>query len=154
VVGRPACAIFEYAENFSGKCQQKRVSNLLKLNCLQDLIAQPFMPPNLLQSTTASFLSILSLRRSLLKHNSMTPSFAAILLPSPHTPSHRPTNIINQAKSTPIRLEWPTQMMCSVHDYFFCATRNQKHAKWGNGEGGSHVSFITKGAIGEPGMYI
>jgi hypothetical protein len=116
--------------------------------------AQPFMPPNLLHSTTASFLSLLGLRCSI-PDQTLVPSFAAILLPSSKTSSLFPTDFTKQ-KSTSIGTEWSAaQIMCTAHDYFFCTTGEQRHMKWGSGENINQGNLFKRASgQGEVGVYI
>ena len=150
---RSAHPISEHAELvFKGRIET--MLRVLKLNPLQGFDAQPFMPPNLLHSTTASFLSLLGLHR-FMPDQTLVPSFAAILLPSSKTFSHFPTDFAKQ-KSTSIGIGWSAaQMMCTVHDYFFCTPGEQRHMKWGSGENINQGNVFKRASgQGEVGVYI
>ncbi|KAF9527186.1 hypothetical protein CPB83DRAFT_856518 [Crepidotus variabilis] len=84
---------------------------------------QPFAPPNLIQSTSASFLSIASLPSS-------SDSNTLLLLPSPRIPSHRPKQIEKNEFPSPGSdqdedFEWSIDMLSKVHRLLFDAIGEQ-----------------------------
>jgi hypothetical protein len=112
--------------------------------------AQPFMPPNLLQSTTSSFLAILSVRNS---QQRGTPAFSSILLPSPKTTYHISTKL---ARSKDLPVEWSTQLMSMVHNDLFLAVGEKANLMWGTGNDKlrDYIPTAVNGDLGEGGMYI
>jgi hypothetical protein len=118
---------------------------------LQMSTAQPFMPPNLLQSTTSSFLAILSVRHS---QQRGTPMFSSILLPSPKTTYHISTKL---ARSKDLPIEWSTQLMSMVNHDLFLAVGEKANLMWGtegNDKLRDYIPTAMNSDLGEGGMYI
>ncbi|KAH0579156.1 hypothetical protein J132_03351 [Termitomyces sp. J132] len=112
--------------------------------------AEPFAPPNILQSTSASFLSVLSTTRS------QTPG-ALILVPSPHIdPSSpkilEPSNFFQSDKEP---FDWSEVTINMAQDLVFGAI-NSTAPHWvrHTGSGGGTSSARKKNDVREGGMYI
>lgn len=126
----------------------KRVSLTLFITKVED--AQPFAPPNLIQSTSASFLGILSIAQPPIEAT-------LILLPSPHIPHPppkevSPSNISHLAQDD---VEWPTQQVNLAQTLLFQGLGETVDQAW------KPVETVQKEKtpkrtteIGEGGMYI
>jgi len=116
---------------------------------------QPFSPPNLIQSTSASFLSILSLPS--LNQKSPTPG-ALILLPSAHIPPPPPNSITPMNTST-LEDEWSAENVQAAQYALFAAVGEKCTIVWEGRKGRNDENDIgsgkrKKGDLGEGGMYI
>ncbi|KAF5354103.1 hypothetical protein D9756_007272 [Leucocoprinus leucothites] len=117
--------------------------------------AKPFAPPNLINTTSASLLSILSL------HTNSTGTL--LLLPSPNIPKPAPRTVepSNFAHLTQDVTEWPTRIMLLAHKLLLRIIGGSESADWDSSNvGGGGSGFSAKGnvarrsEIGEGGMYI
>jgi len=123
--------------------------------------AQPYSPPNLIQSTTASFLNVFHVHRRSLLGPPGQPCIA-VLLPSSHLCSPPPkelkatnTGFFADADSE----EWPSQIMNLAQESLFSIDiiMGEPAMKWetkGGRERGLHAFVRQKSEIGEAGMYI
>ncbi|KAG6844855.1 hypothetical protein H0H87_003098 [Tephrocybe sp. NHM501043] len=117
---------------------------------LLKLKAQPFAPPNLIQSTSASFLSVLSVSPSQIPGT-------LILVPSPHIPSSAPkvlqSSNFSHFDEDPV--EWPQATINLAQELLF-GTIGENVPRWVR-QGTTHnkaSSVKNKGDVGEGGMYI
>ncbi|KAG6866160.1 hypothetical protein C0991_008114 [Blastosporella zonata] len=109
---------------------------------------EPFMPPNLIQSTSASFLSVLS--------TSHGQTNTLILVPSPHIPPPppkvlEPSNLLHLNQDP---VEWPQATISLAQEVLF-ASIGETAPRWvqkTNHHGTS--STRKKSDVGEGGMYI
>ncbi|CAA7270769.1 unnamed protein product [Cyclocybe aegerita] len=110
--------------------------------------AEPFSPPNLIQSTSASFLSILSITN--------TPA-TLILLPSPHIPHPPPKQISlsNISHLTYDDVEWPTNLINTAQSLLFKAVGENTDHAWKPLERTKREKTSKRNTeVGEGGMYI
>jgi len=111
--------------------------------------AQPYSPPNLVQSTAASFLAVFRVCRSV----SGAPC-VAILLPSSRLSDPLPKEL--KAGNSLVDAdpeEWPPHTMNVAQDCLFGSRGVQWENKSGRGRG-TYPSARRKNEIGEGGMYI
>lgn len=126
-----------------------------------------FSPPNLIQSTSAAFLSIIyvSLAASLATQSAVEPPIKAtlLLLPSPHIPQARSSEL-SRSSAGAVSLEeyahdgldgWSRDMMDSVDA---CLLGGKVGRVWkAEGKKGSaiaHGGRGRRGDVGDGGMYI
>ncbi|KII85607.1 hypothetical protein PLICRDRAFT_44935 [Plicaturopsis crispa FD-325 SS-3] len=111
-------------------------------------------PPNMISSTSASFLSILLLRSISESDNHHG---TAIFLPSPHIPPPPPHDI------APTRLPpvdddaaWPSDVVAASHRSLFQAIGETEPVVWERDQGrkSDHSASKKRGDIGDGGMYI
>ncbi|KAJ3569154.1 hypothetical protein NP233_g5245 [Leucocoprinus birnbaumii] len=113
---------------------------------------KPFAPPNLINTTSASFLSILSL------HASHTGTL--LLLPSPNIlkPAPRAVEQNNFAHLTQDVTEWPARIMLLAHKLLLHLVGEGQSTEWDSknvSSGPSAKTSVTRRSeIGEGGMYI
>ncbi|KAJ3489285.1 hypothetical protein NLJ89_g11543 [Agrocybe chaxingu] len=110
--------------------------------------AELFSPPNLIQSTSASFLSILSV--------TSTPA-TVILLPSPHIPHPPPKQIStsNISHLTYDDVEWPTDLVNTAQSLLFKAVGENVDHAWKPLERKKKEKPSKRNTeVGEGGMYI
>jgi len=110
--------------------------------------AELFSPPNLIQSTSASFLAILSVSKT---------SGTLVLLPSPHIPHPAPKQISasNFSQLAQDSVEWPSQLINLAQTLLFQALGEDVNQTWRpskNDHAGKAPKRSTE--IGEGGMYI
>jgi hypothetical protein len=116
---------------------------------------QPFSPPNLIQSTSASFLSIISTLSSLSSNLEAT----LILLPTPHIPppppsSIAPTNISSLDDNS--EAVWEVCVIREAQKVLFGAV-GEVVGEWEGGKAagiGEKPKVGRRGDLGEGGMYI
>jgi hypothetical protein len=118
---------------------------------------QPFSPPNLIQSTSASFLSVLSLPSP---DQKLPISGMLILLPSGNIPPPPPSDI---APTNTSRLEgnhegWSAETVQAAQQALFAAVGEKCSMVW-EGKGRKGLKDIgmgrrRKGDLGDGGMYI
>ncbi|KAG5653778.1 hypothetical protein H0H81_010619 [Sphagnurus paluster] len=113
--------------------------------------AEPYAPPNLIQSTSAALLSILST-----SHPSVQGTL--ILVPSPHIPHPSPkvlapSNFLQLAED---RFEWAEQTLNAAHELLFAVIGENKLPKWEHGDNRKGVTRAgrKKSDVGDGGMYI
>lgn len=113
--------------------------------------AEPYAPPNLIQSTSAALLSILST-----SHPSVQGTL--ILVPSPHIPHPSPkvlapSNFLQLAED---RFEWAEQTVNAAHELLFAVIGENKLPKWEHGDNRKGVTRAgrKKSDVGDGGMYI
>ncbi|KAA1477845.1 hypothetical protein DENSPDRAFT_845051 [Dentipellis sp. KUC8613] len=126
---------------------------------------QPFSPPNLLQSTTASFMSLVYVSTATSQSLSATSpplvSATAILLPSPRIPRPRPSelqpsNVSLIYEEDEAAAEWDAGTMQEVQRAAFEVVGEQPKVEWDaskaerRGGGGKR----RRGDVGEGSMYI
>jgi len=110
--------------------------------------AQLFAPPNLLQSTTASFLSILSITES---------NGTAVLLPSPHIPPPPPRQIAPSSISHLAQddVEWASQLINDAQTLVFRTIGEEIKHSWTPPSNQTKQKLPKRNTeIGEGGMYI
>lgn len=112
--------------------------------------AHPFSPPNLIQSASASFLAILSIKQ--------LPG-TLILLPSPHIPHPAPRTIAqaNFLRLSQDDIEWSTDTIRSAQDLLFQFATGELAGlpKWDHTPSNSNTTSSRKRfEVGEGGMYI
>lgn len=112
--------------------------------------AHPFSPPNLIQSASASFLAILSIKQL---------SGTLILLPSPHIPRPAPRTIAqaNFLRLSQDDIEWSTDTIRSAQDllFQFAIGESTGQPKWDHAPSNSNNTLSRKRfEVGEGGMYI
>jgi len=113
--------------------------------------SSPFSPPNLLQSTSASFLCILS--------TSHAPSQGtAIVVPSPYVPQPPPKVLSpsNFSHLSQDRFEWSKNVINTAQELLFSTINEPAPPKWEYMEG-QEVLMVGKkrqSEVGEGGMYI
>jgi len=123
---------------------------------------EPFSPPNLIQTTSASFLSILSTRLAHPSTQDPNPSGTGtlILLPIPHIPppppsSIAPTSLSNLDDESEAR--WKTKFVRQAQSVLFGAL-GEKGGEWealSDKSGDVEKPKIgRRGDLGEGGMYI
>ncbi|KAF5381793.1 hypothetical protein D9615_005508 [Tricholomella constricta] len=112
--------------------------------------AEPFAPPNLIQSTSASLLSILSTIYRL------TPG-TLVLIPSPHIP-HPPPKVLEPSNFLQLsedRFEWPDNVMNVAQDLLFTALGEELPPRWVQGkQHGVTNGSRKRSEVGDGGMYI
>ncbi|GLB41105.1 hypothetical protein LshimejAT787_0903200 [Lyophyllum shimeji] len=113
--------------------------------------SEAFAPPNLIQSTSASFLSILN------TSHQPTPG-TLILVPSPHIPHPspkvlEPNNFLHLSED---RFEWPEETMNVAQQLLFAAIGEDLPPRWvyGMDRRGVTSAWRKKGDVGDGGMYI
>ncbi|KAG6908442.1 hypothetical protein DXG01_004525 [Tephrocybe rancida] len=110
---------------------------------------EPFAPPNLIQSTSASFLSVLSASHSEV-HGTL------ILVPSPHIPPPppkvlNPSNFLHLEQDT---VEWPQATINLAQDLLFSSI-GETAPRWVQPTRHDGTSSTRKKSdVGEGGMYI
>lgn len=111
--------------------------------------AVSFSPPNLLLSTSAAFLSILSM--------SLASPGTVILTPSPHVP-HPPPKVLSPSNFSHLsedRFEWSHGAINTTQELLFAVIGEPPPPKWENAKGKDIPTPGQKrGDIGEGGMYI
>ncbi|KAF8955389.1 hypothetical protein BDZ97DRAFT_1907691 [Flammula alnicola] len=113
-----------------------------------DKEAELYSPPNLLQSTSASFLSILGI--------SDVPG-TLVLLPSPHIPQPSPKQISpsNFSHLAQDDVEWPAHLVNTAQKLVFHALGESTTRSWQPRDGGTKEKPPKRTTeIGEGGMYI
>ena len=114
----------------------------------KDNKADLFAPPNLIQSTSASFLSILSLRGIL---------GTLILLPSPYMSPSRPRQISTSdfRRLDQDKVDWSPTVMKTAQSLLFKALEEPVHNEWQYVED-PHQDRSSKHRtqVGEGGMYM
>lgn len=132
----------------------------------------PFSPPNLIQSTSAAFLSIIyvSLTTSLATPSAAEPPIKAtlLLLPSPHIPQARSSELSRSSAGT-VSVEeyandgldgWSRQMMEGVDACLLGVEGAKAGRAWKvEGKKGSASAIVNggrgrRGDVGDGGMYI
>jgi hypothetical protein len=129
-----------------------------KGSCSPTTGIQPFAPPNLIQSTSASFLSILSLPSA---DREPSASGTLILLPSAHIPPPPPNTIAptNISRLEDVSDGWPTQILQAAQQALFAAIGEKCNMIWEVQKGNKRDKEMTSGRrrdgdLGEGGMYI
>ena len=115
---------------------------------VQEKDAQLFAPPNLLQSTSASFLVILSVTKS---------NGTVILLPSPHIPQPPPKQIApsNISQLTYDDVEWDSQLINEAQILVFRAIGEEVKHSWAPLANQPKEKLPKRNTeVGEGGMYI
>jgi hypothetical protein len=115
---------------------------------------QKFTPPNILQSTSAAFMSAMNIRTlSLLRHNAVV-----LLLPSPEIPRTAPSKLSSSRPSGD--QAWSTEMMVEVDEKLFGAVNTKRSGAWAlrSTPAGSAFGLSKKkqnlAEVGEGSMYI
>ncbi|RDB26691.1 hypothetical protein Hypma_005282 [Hypsizygus marmoreus] len=112
--------------------------------------ADAFSPPNLIQSTSASFLSLLST-----SHHSSNATL--ILVPSPHIPHPSPRELApsNFLHLSEDRFEWSQDTINTAQQLVFLSIGEQPLPPWVSGKGASGLKSSRRHIeAGEGGMYI
>ena len=115
---------------------------------MQEKDAQLFAPPNLLQSTSASFLFLLSITES---------NGTVILLPSPHIPHPPPKQITpsNVSQLAYDDIEWDSWLINKAQDLVFRAIGEEVKQSWAPPADQTKEKLPKRNTeIGEGGMYI
>lgn len=115
---------------------------------VQEKDAQLFAPPNLLQSTSASFLFILSITEG---------NGTLILLPSPYVPHPPPKQIApsNVSQLAYDDIEWDSRLINKAQDLVFRAIGEEVKQSWAPLANQSKEKLPKRNTeIGEGGMYI
>ncbi|KAF8816419.1 hypothetical protein BYT27DRAFT_7183959 [Phlegmacium glaucopus] len=114
---------------------------------LLDNKAELFMPPNLIQATSASFLSILSVRGIV---------GTLIVLPSPHIPLPRPKQISpsNLSRLNEDEVEWSPILMRTAQNLLFQALGEPTHGTWEYVDPRKDKTTKQRTEVGEGGMYL
>ena len=115
---------------------------------MQEKDAQLFAPPNLLQSTSASFLFILSITGG---------NGTVILLPSPHIPQPPPKQIApsNVSQLAYDDIEWDSQLINQAQDLVFHDIGEELKHSWAPLANQTKEKLPKRNTeIGEGGMYI
>ncbi|TFK37065.1 hypothetical protein BDQ12DRAFT_685759 [Crucibulum laeve] len=110
--------------------------------------AQQFSPPNLIQSTSASFLTIFSVANLM--------GFL-VLLPSPHIPHPAPKAVSqsNYSQLSQDDVDWPSSTLTSAHELLFKVVGEPIKQKWEpKNAPGTESTPRKRGDVGEGGMYI
>lgn len=114
---------------------------------------QPFTPPNLIQSTSASFLSLLSTA-----YSSAAITGTLILLPSPHIPPPPPSNIAptNFSSLDDQDQVWNASILQEAQNALFASVGEKADLTWEGAPGlyEKRSGASRKGDLGEGGMYI
>ncbi|KAI0063664.1 hypothetical protein BV25DRAFT_1869747 [Artomyces pyxidatus] len=108
----------------------------------------PFSPPNLIQTTSAAFASIVAF--------SNTSSVATLLLlPSPHIPRPRRSELSRSDFSSASELDfsWSSDLIKAVHASIFTGEQTS-HAWIDRGKQRSLAEVRRRGDIGDGGMYM
>ncbi|KAH6905770.1 hypothetical protein BKA70DRAFT_1499864, partial [Coprinopsis sp. MPI-PUGE-AT-0042] len=114
----------------------------------------PFQPPNLIQETTASFLSLATFAT----FNSL--QAIAILVPSSQTPVAPPKELLRSHIKVPVEGEdhWTTSMLQDAHKYVFKVLGEESVSEWYVKDRGGHgvvpSSKQRRTEVGEGGMYL
>ncbi|ETW75330.1 hypothetical protein HETIRDRAFT_331260, partial [Heterobasidion irregulare TC 32-1] len=112
--------------------------------------APSFAPPNLIQTTSAAFLSIVSV-------SSPSPSATAFLLPSPRIPRPRPSDLTQQDVSTISEedIAWPSATMQTVDQAVFEVLGETLKRQWRRKDGAREgKSQLKRREVGDGSMYI
>jgi len=126
---------------------------------IQSLNVQPFSPPNLIQSTCASFLSIIPTLLSFSSNLEASCTGTLILLPAPHIPppppsSIAPTNILSLDDGS--EAVWEACIIREAQKVLFGAV-GEVVGEWEAGKAagiGEKPKVGRRGDLGEGGMYI
>lgn len=106
--------------------------------------AELFAPPNLIQATSASFLSILSLKGIVA---------TLILLPSPYIQSPPPKQI-SPPRLNQDQIKWSPALMKTVHHLLFQALCEPDHNVWEDVDPRQAKPTNHRTQVGEGGMYM
>jgi len=126
---------------------------------VQSSNVQPFSPPNLIQSTSASFLSIISILSSLSSNLEASCTATLILLPTPHIPPPPPSSIAPTNISSPddnSEAVWEVCVIREAQKVLFGAV-GEVVGEWEGGKAagiGEKLKVGRRGDLGEGGMYI
>ncbi|KAI0317539.1 hypothetical protein OF83DRAFT_127499 [Amylostereum chailletii] len=116
---------------------------------------QPFEPPNLVQTTSASFVSIM--RLASVSSGAGKASASLILLPSAHAPRPRPTELQRSLSSAnDVDTEWSADVLREAHRALLEAGGDGTEHSWEASSGSvtRTKEARVRGDIGEGGMYI
>ncbi|KAG2138452.1 uncharacterized protein EDB93DRAFT_1090736, partial [Suillus bovinus] len=131
---------------------------------LQNISLDPFQhfaPPNILQSTSAAFMSAMTIRSLLLSYQN---NAVILLLPSPETPHTTPSKLLTNSRLSRASGDqaWSVEMMVEVDERLFGVVGAKRSGTWALGLGstpaGSTFCSSKKrqnlAEVGEGSMYI
>ncbi|KDQ52931.1 hypothetical protein JAAARDRAFT_162445 [Jaapia argillacea MUCL 33604] len=110
---------------------------------------QPFDPPNMIQSTSASFMSILSIQKV---------DGTLLLLPSFHVPAPHPAECSQYHLPTSnLSTRWPAHLLQIVQEQLTESVGEECQMQWHPTAGSEKLTQVAakrRGDVGEGGMYI